>query len=46
MRVFLEFHNNGIINQSTNATFIALGLRRVKPLKYQTSNLLPSYKLI
>ena len=46
MRVFLEFHNNGIINQSTNATFIALGLRSVKPLKYQTSNLLPSYKLI
>ena len=24
MRVFLEFHNNEIINQSTNATFIAL----------------------
>ncbi|RVW68278.1 hypothetical protein CK203_063588 [Vitis vinifera] len=23
MRVFLEFHTNGIINQSTNATFIA-----------------------
>ena len=23
LRVFLEFHNNGIINQSTNATFIA-----------------------
>ena len=22
--MFLEFHNNGIINQSTNATFIAL----------------------
>ena len=24
LRVFLEFHNNGMINQSTNATFIAL----------------------
>ena len=24
LRVFLEFHNNGLINQSTNATFIAL----------------------
>ena len=24
MRVFLEFHTNGIINQSTNATFIAM----------------------
>ena len=24
MRVFLEFHTNEIINQSTNATFIAL----------------------
>ena len=24
LRVFLEFHNNGIINQSMNATFIAL----------------------
>ena len=24
LRVFSEFHNNGIINQSTNATFIAL----------------------
>ena len=22
--MFLEFHNNGVINQSTNATFIAL----------------------
>ncbi|RVX18326.1 LINE-1 retrotransposable element ORF2 protein [Vitis vinifera] len=26
MRVFLEFHTNGIINQSTNATFIAMVL--------------------
>ena len=24
IRVFLEFHTNGVINQSTNATFIAL----------------------
>ena len=24
MKVFLEFHNNGVINNSTNATFIAL----------------------
>lgn len=23
-KVFLEFHNNGVINNSTNATFIAL----------------------
>lgn len=26
--MFLEFHNNGIINQSTNATFIALVLKK------------------
>ena len=31
MRVFLEFHTNGIINQSTNATFIAM-----MPKKSQT----------
>ena len=24
LRVFLKFHNNGVINQSTNATFIVL----------------------
>ena len=24
MRVFAEFHNSGIINQSTNASFIVL----------------------
>ena len=35
LRVFLEFHNNGIINQSTNATFIAL-----VPKKSQTSRIL------
>ena len=34
LRVFLEFHNNGIINQSTNATFIAL-----VPKKSQTSEI-------
>ena len=34
LRVFLEFHNNGIINQSTNATFIAL-----VPKKSQTSRI-------
>ncbi|RVW93473.1 hypothetical protein CK203_035098 [Vitis vinifera] len=28
MRVFLEFHTNGIIKQSTNATFIALVLSK------------------
>ena len=27
-RMFLEFHNSGIINQSTIATFIALMLRK------------------
>ena len=32
--MFLEFHNNGIINQSTNATFIAL-----VPKKSQTSEI-------
>ncbi|RVW24881.1 putative mitochondrial protein [Vitis vinifera] len=34
LRVFLEFHNNEIINQSTNATFIAL-----VPIKSQTSRI-------
>ena len=34
LRVFLEFHNNGIINQSTNATFIVL-----VPKKSQTSGI-------
>ena len=24
MRVFIEFHTNGVINQSTNATFITM----------------------
>ena len=35
MRVFLEFHNNRVINQSTNATFIAL-----VPKKSQTFKIL------
>ena len=34
LRVFLEFHNNRIINQSTNATFIAL-----VPKKSQTNRI-------
>lgn len=28
LRVFVEFHNRGVINQSTNAIFIALVLKR------------------
>ena len=24
LRAFLEFHNSGVINQSSNATFIAI----------------------
>ena len=40
MRVFLEFHTNGIINQSTNATFIARCLRKAKLLKSQIIYLL------
>ena len=32
--MFLKFHNNGVINQSTNATFIAL-----VPKKSQTSRI-------
>ena len=38
--MFLEFHNNGVINQSTNATFIAL-----VPKKSQTSRI-SNYRLI
>lgn len=33
MRVFLEFHSNGVINQSTNAIFIALVLKKSQTLK-------------
>ena len=40
LRVFLEFHNNGIINQSTNVTFIVL-----VPKKSQTSRI-SNYKPI
>ena len=40
MRVFLEFHINGIINHSTNATFIAL-----VPKKNQTFKI-SDFKLI
>ena len=35
MKVFKEFHSRGIVNQSTNATFIAL-----VPKKSQTSKIL------
>ena len=35
VRVFLEFHNNVVINQSTNSTFIAL-----VPKKSQTNKIL------
>ena len=28
LKVFMEFHNSGVINQSTNATFIALMLKK------------------
>ena len=40
MRVYLEFHDNGIINQSTNATFISL-----VPKKSQTNKIL-DFKLV
>ena len=33
MRVFLEFHTNGIINQNTNATFIALVPKKSQTFK-------------
>ena len=33
VRVFLEFHNNGVINQSTNATFIALVPKKSQTIK-------------
>ena len=33
MRVFLEFHSNGVINQSTNAIFIAFVLKKSQTLK-------------
>ena len=37
MRVFLEFHSNGIINQSTNATFIALVPKKSQTIKLSYS---------
>ena len=41
LRVLLEFHSNGIINQSINATFIALvPKKKVRQPKFQISNLL------
>ena len=50
MRVFLEFHTNGIINQSTNATFIALVLKKsqtFKILDFRPISLVTSlYKII
>ena len=33
MRVFLEFHTNGVINQSTNATFIAMVPKKSQTFK-------------
>ena len=33
IRVFLEFHTNGIINKSTNATFIALAPKKIQTFK-------------
>ena len=50
MRVFLEFHTNGIINQSTNATFIAMVPQKsqtFKILDYRPISLVTSlYKII
>ena len=50
MRVFLEFHTNGIINQSTNATFIALVPKKIQTFKisnYRPISLVTSlYKII
>ena len=33
MRVFAEFHNSGIINQSTNASFIVLLPKKIQTKK-------------
>ncbi|RVW97045.1 Transposon TX1 uncharacterized 149 kDa protein [Vitis vinifera] len=50
MRVFLEFHTNGVINQSTNATFIALVPKKSQSVKisdYRPISLVTSlYKII
>ena len=40
VRVFAEFHRCGIINQSTNATFIALLPKKIQTKKFQTLDLL------
>ena len=40
MRVFLEFHRNGIINQSTDATFIALVQKKSQRIKILDSKLI------
>ncbi|RVX16675.1 Transposon TX1 uncharacterized 149 kDa protein [Vitis vinifera] len=50
MRVFLEFHTNGIINQTTNATFIAMVPKKSQTFKisdYRPISLVTSlYKII
>ena len=50
MRVFLEFHTNGIINQSTNATFIALVPKKSQTFKISDfrpiSQITSLYKII
>ncbi|RVW35158.1 Transposon TX1 uncharacterized 149 kDa protein [Vitis vinifera] len=50
MRVFLEFHTNGIINKSTNATFIAMVPKKSQTFKisnYRPISLVTSlYKII
>ncbi|KAJ9680549.1 hypothetical protein PVL29_019768 [Vitis rotundifolia] len=50
MRVFSEFHTNGVINQSTNATFIAMVPKKSQTLKisdYRPISLVTSlYKII
>ena len=40
MRVFAEFHRSGIINQSTNATFVVLLPKTARQKKFQTLDLL------
>ena len=40
MKVFAEFHRSGVINQSTNATFIALLPKKSQTKKFQTLDLL------
>lgn len=40
LRVFMEFHNRGVINQSTNAIFIALVLKRSQTNKISNFRLI------